>query len=324
MMSGCRAAHKFCIFDFNHLRILKTQASTIKLLLAFAAVYIIWGSTYLAIRFAIETVPPFLMAGVRFLIAGSILFIGVRVRDKEKIQPLHWRSAFIIGGLLLLGGNGGVVWAEQFVPSGLAALLVSTVPIWVVVINYVKPDREPPAVKMIAGIILGFAGLFFLISPYDFLSGDRIDLAGAAVLLMATFFWSLGSVYTKYAPLPKSSMLTVSMEMLAGGFLLFLVGFLFEDWSGVTLESVSSKSFLSIIYLIFFGSLVAFTAYIWLLEKAGPSRATTYAYVNPVVAVILGWAFAGEEMNLRIVISAVIIITAVAIIITDFSKLRKK
>ncbi len=302
---------------------MKPKNSTLKLLTAFAAVYIIWGSTYLAIKFAIETVPPFLMAGIRFFTAGTILFIAVSIRGKEKIKWQYWRSAIIIGGLLLLGGNGGVVWAEQYVPSGLAALLVSTVPIWIVIITWLKPGGESPSLKLVSGIILGFAGIFFLISPYSFISGNEISPGGTVALLMATFFWSAGSVYSKTAVLPKSSLLTVSMEMLSGGVLLVIVSSIFENWDNLSLHTISAKSFLSIIYLIVFGSLVAFTAYIWLLEKAGPSRATTYAYVNPVVAVFLGWMLGGEEMNLRIIVSAVIIISAVAIIITDFSRFRR-
>jgi drug/metabolite transporter (DMT)-like permease len=303
---------------------LKQKPSTLKLLAAFTSVFIIWGSTYLAIKFAIETVPPFLMAGLRFIVAGSILFVFVKIRVKEKIKMEFWRSALIIGGLLLLGGNGGVVWAEQYVSSGLAALLVSTVPIWVVIITWLKPKSESPSLKLVLGIIMGFAGLFLLVSPYSLIKGDEVDLAGVGALLMATFFWSLGSVYSRHAKLPKSNLLTVSMEMLSGGVLLFIAGFIFEDWSNVSFAAISSKSILSILYLIFFGSIVAFTAYIWLLEKAGPSRATTYAYVNPVVAVFLGWLLGGEEMNLRIIISAIIIISAVAIIITDFSIFRSQ
>lgn len=296
------------------------KSSSINLLLAFAAVYIIWGSTYLGIRFAIETIPPFLMAGVRFIFAGIVLYIFSSGKSEEKLTFEHYKSTAIIGLLLLLGGNGGVVWAEQFVPSGLTALLISTVPIWVVIINLVFSLEKKNSAKNTFGVLLGFAGLFFLISPENIIRGGNVDLNGALVLIAASLFWSAGSVYTKHAVLPKSSLVSTSLQMIFGGIGLLAASFVFDEPNNFVLASVSSRSVLAVIYLIIFGSLIAFSSYIWLLHKAGPAKATTYAYVNPVVAVLLGWLLAGEEMSFKIIISAIIIISAVVIIITDFKK----
>lgn len=294
------------------------KGSRIKLLLAFVAVYIIWGSTYLAIRFAIESIPPLLMAGVRFSIAGLILFFIARIKSKERIKWVHFRSAAIIGILLLLGGNGGVVWAEQWVPSGITALLISTVPVWVALIHWVMPGSEKPTLKNILGVVLGFIGLFLLISPHNLLSGGNVNLVGAGVLIAAALSWAAGSVYTKHAIVPESNLLNVALEMLCGGIALVIVSYFFGDWSRVHISLITSRSLFAFIYLIMFGSLIAFTAYIWLLDAAGAAKATTYAYVNPVVAVLLGWLLAGEELSVKMIFSAFIIIAAVAIIITDF------
>lgn len=303
---------------------MKTRSSTLKLILAFAAVYIIWGSTYLGIRIAIESIPPFLMAGTRFVIAGSILYIIARIKSNEKLTLIHWRSGLIIGGLLLLGGNGGVVWAEQFVPSGLTALLVSTVPIWIIIMNWMLPNGEKITLKTVIGVFLGFIGLFLLVNPHDLTKSGGVDLIGAGVLLFATFTWAIGSIYSNHAVLPKSKIMTVAIEMISGGILLLIFSFITGDVSKFSIEEVSTRSVLSLIYLIIFGSIIAFTAYMWLLGAAGPSKATTYAYVNPVVALLLGWFFVDEIITMEIVIAMVIILTAVALINTNLSTFRLK
>jgi len=292
----------------------KQSKYSIKIIVAFAAIYLIWGSTYLAIKFAIETIPSFFMAAIRFLIAGAILFTFSRIKGKFKIEPIHWKSSFIVGGLLLLGGNGGVVWAEKVVPSGLTALLVSTVPIWVVIISLIIRSEEKPTLKQILGICLGFIGLFFLISPENLLRGESINLTGAIVLLGATLSWSIGSIYTKHAIFPESQILTVALQMLAGGFLLFLLSLVSGEIFTLDISLVSLKSFISLLYLIALGSVIAFTAYIWLLKNVGAAKTTTYAYVNPVVAVFLGWALAGETLDFKIIISSIVIISAVVLI----------
>ncbi len=282
---------------------------------AFAAVYVIWGSTYLAIRFSIETIPPFLMGGTRFLIAGAVMYGFVRMRGAPKPAGRHWVAASIVGGLLLLGGNGSVVWAEQRVPSGLAALLVATEPLWVVMIDWARPRGVRPRVGEVLGLILGFGGAALLVSPAELVGGVLdVDPIGAAVILFAAVSWALGSVYSRHADTPASPLLTTGMNMLAGGLLLLVFGVFAGDLGRLNVNAVSLKSFLAFIYLIVFGSLVAFTAYIWLLKNTTLARASTYAYVNPVVAVFLGWGLADEPLTARVILAAGIIVTSVVFI----------
>jgi drug/metabolite transporter (DMT)-like permease len=285
-----------------------------KIIAAFTAVYLIWGSTYLGIRFAIETIPPHLMASARFLVAGAILYTWARLRGAPRPSFENWRAATVIGGLLLLGGNGAVVWAETRVPSGLTALLVAMVPIWMAVLgNLPRHGGKRPSVPVVAGLVLGLAGLALLIAPGK-LAG-RVDPIGAGVLLLGSFSWAFGSLQSKVAKLPKSGFLAAAMEMIAGGFWLLAFGLATGQGAKLTLAAVSAKSLLSLAYLIVFGSLVGFTAYMWLLEATTPARVSTYAYVNPVVAVLLGWAFASEPMTLRTLVAAAVIVGAVALII---------
>lgn len=288
--------------------------SKVKLVFAFGLVYIIWGSTYLAIKLSIDSIPPFLMAGARHVIAGLILITYVYLKEKPSIRPRHIRSNTIIGGLLLLGGNGGVVWAEQFVPSGLASLLVSMVPIWILLINWLGLKNGKPSVKKTAGVVLGLSGLMFLISPLELLRAEAVNPIGAIVLMFASLSWAAGSVYTNYAKMPESKFAAISIQMLSGGFMLLIWSFIVGEYKYFNISAVTVNSYLALIYLIIFGSLIAYSAYIWLLHAAGPSLTSTYAYVNPVVAVFLGWILISEPMNPRIIISTVIIISAVALI----------
>ncbi|MFO7262038.1 MAG: EamA family transporter [bacterium] len=294
--------------------VLRERPSTAKLVAAFAAVYVIWGSTYLAILYAIETLPPFLMAGVRFLIAGAALYAWAWLRGARRPALVHWKSALIIGALMLVGGNGGVVWSEQRVASGLAALLVATVPLWMVLLEWVQRDGTRPDGRTLFGVALGLAGLALLVGPNALLGGERVDPLGAAALVLGSLSWAAGSLYSRRAPLPRSPLLGTAMEMLAGGALLTLLGLAVGEAGAVDLDAVSLRSILALLYLIVFGSLVGFTAYTWLLGVSTPARVSTYAYVNPVVAVLLGWAFAGEPITPRMAVAAVIIVGAVAAI----------
>lgn len=284
-----------------------------KLVAAFAAVYIIWGSTYLAIRFAIETLPPFLMAGVRFLIAGGALYLWVRWRGTGRPEPRHWLGATVVGGLLLLGGNGGVVWAEQTVPSGLAALMVATVPFWMVLIDWWRPGGTQPARIVLLGLVFGLVGMVLLVDLEETRSG-AIHGVGALVLILASLSWACGSLYSRHANLPRSPFLATAMEMVMGGVLLTAAGLARGELGSFDPAQVSGRSVAAVIYLIIFGSIIAFTAYIWLLRVVPPAKAGTYAYVNPVVAVALGWALADEAVTWRTVIAATIIILAVVLI----------
>ncbi|MDQ2870352.1 MAG: drug/metabolite exporter YedA [Acidobacteriota bacterium] len=284
------------------------------LVAGFAAVYILWGSTYLAIRFAVESFPPFVMAGTRHLTAGLLLFAFLRARGVALPERRHWKSAAIIGGLLLLGGNGFVSWAEQRVPSGLAALIVASVPIWMAIVQGILRRRRPPA-AVLAGLLIGLGGLVLLVLPGRFGGGEHVDPLGAAALMFAALSWVIGSLYSRRAALPSSTLLAISIEMIAGGVLLWIAGLAFGEGARFHASAVSLRSVLSLGYLIVFGSLIGFSAYIWLLKVTTPARVTTYAYVNPVVAVLLGWAFAGEALTLRIGLAAVAIVGAVALII---------
>lgn len=290
--------------------------SQLKVGAAFAAVYLIWGSTYLAIRFAIETMPPLFMAGVRYLIAGAVLYAWMRLRGTPPAARYHWVSAAIVGGLLLLGGNGGVVWAEQRVPSGLTALMITTVPLWMALLSWFRPNGLRPSRVVAVGLLVGFAGVALLVGPGELAGGSHIDLLGATVLILAALSWAAGSLYSRHARFPHSALLATAMEMLAGGALLLLAGSVAGEWARLDLEAVSLKSTLAFIYLIVFGSLVGFSAYIWLLRVTTPARVSTYAYVNPVVAVFLGWALAGEPLTPRTGIAAAIIIGAVVLLTT--------
>jgi drug/metabolite transporter (DMT)-like permease len=286
-----------------------------RLALAFIAVYLIWGSTYLAIRFAIETLPPFLMAGIRFVVAGGILYGWARLRGTPRPARAHWLGAAIVGTLLLVGGNGAVVWAEQYVPSGLAALIIATEPFCVVLLDWARPGGERPTLPVVAGMLAGFVGVLLLIGPADLLGGGRVHPGGALVLLLGSLLWAAGSLYAARGErLPRSPMLATGMNMLVGGAALLGLGSAVGEWGRLDLAAASLKSVLALLYLMIFGAIVGFTAYVYLLRNTTPARASTYAYVNPIIAVVLGWALAGEDISLRVGVAALAIIAAVVLI----------
>ena len=294
-----------------------------KLVAAFAAVYILWGSTYLAIRFGVETIPPFLMAGTRHLTAGLMLYLWTRARGGPRPQLRHWRSAALIGGLMLLGGNGLVTWAEQRVPSGLAALIVASVPIWMAVLAGIE-KRARPGGAVIAGLLLGLAGIALLVAPGRFAGNGHVDALGAAALVTAALCWSVGSLYARRAPLPPSLLTATAMEMISGGVWLWAAGLVFGEGLRLNLAAVSARSAISLAYLVVFGSLIGFSAYVWLLHSTTPARVSTYAYVNPIVAVVLGAFFAREAITPRVVVAALVIVGAVALIIASRARPAKQ
>jgi drug/metabolite transporter (DMT)-like permease len=289
-----------------------------QVILAFALIYVIWGSTYLAIRFAIETIPPFLMAGVRFVTAGAILYGLSAMWGAPRPTWGPWKGAAVLGALLLLGGNGGVTWAEQKVPSGIAALMVATVPFWVTVLDWLRPGGTRPGGRVIVGLLLGLAGIALLIGPDALLGGGNVDAVGAVVLVLASLSWAAGTLFSRQSAgrLPASPWQLTAMEMLSGGAFLLVAGLITGEAGRVDLAAVSARSVLALAYLIVFGALVGFSAYIWLLRVTTPTRAATYAYVNPVVAVFLGWALASEEITGQTIVAAGVIIAAVVIITT--------
>lgn len=283
--------------------------------LALFSIYIIWGSTYLAIQFAIESMPPFLMASLRFLVAGGILYVWRILAGDTPPQSIHWRSTIVIGLFLLLGGNGGVVWAEQRVSSGITSVLIGATPLWMVLLDAIRPGGTRPQTKTILGVILGFSGIFFLIGPFEAQSMQgSIDLLGAVVLLLAAMLWATGSIYGRQVQLPASPLLTTGMEMLAGGVGLFVLGTALGEWNRLDIQAIQTSSILGFLYLILFGSLVAYSAYSWLLRVAPIPLIATYAYVNPLVAIFLGVVIANEPFTLRTLISTFIIVGAVALI----------
>ena len=286
-----------------------------RLIAAFAAVYIVWGSTYLAIRFAVETLPPLLMAGARFALAGAILLVWSRLHSGEPAPTrLDWRTGLVSGGLLLVGGNGLVVWAEQRVPSGITALLVAVVPLWMVLLDWLRPRGRRPHPLVFVGLALGLGGLAMLVGPSAGGGGDKTDLTGAILLVVASLSWAAGSLYTQHAPKASSGMNGSATQMLAGGAVLIVAGLLSGEASQLDLTHASTRSILGFFYLVSFGSLLGYTAYIYLLGHTSAAKASTYAYVNPVVAVFLGWALAHEAVTTRTVVAAAVILAGVAII----------
>jgi drug/metabolite transporter (DMT)-like permease len=286
-----------------------------RLITAFAAVYLVWGSTYLAIRFAVETLPPLLMAGSRFVIAGLIVLLWARWREGARPPTrTEWRVGIISGVLLLLGGNGAVAWAEQRVPSGIAALLVAIVPLWMVLLDWLRPGGRRPPAAVFAGVALGLVGLLLLVGPDALRGRANANTIGALVLVVASLSWAAGSLYTKFAPHASSGTVGAGTQMFAGGVSLVLAGVIFGEPAHVDLAHASSRSLLAFAYLVTFGSLIGFTAYVYLLAHTTAAKASTYAYVNPVVAVFLGWAIGHEPVNARTLLAAAVILAGVAII----------
>jgi drug/metabolite transporter (DMT)-like permease len=290
--------------------------------LAFAAIYVIWGSTYLGIRVAVETLPPFLMAASRFLVAGVLLFAWVLWKKKARPTARQWRDNAIVGGLMLLGGNGLVAWAEQKIPSGIATLIISISPLFMVLLDWlvlaIGRDAQRgarPTAATFLGLALGFAGLALLVGP-DIGSASASGLDGWRVmgLVVACVTWSLGSLYMRYARQPAEPLTGSAMQMLTGGVWLTVAALLHGDFTGFAVSAVSARSAIAWVYLIGAGSLVGFTTYVWLMKVSTPARVSTYAYVNPIVAVFLGWLIAGETVGARMLLAAGVIIAGVAII----------
>lgn len=293
---------------------LNQPASTPRIVAAFAAVYVIWGSTYLAIRFAIETLPPFSMAGLRFLVAGALLLGWARLRGVAGPTRAQVRDAAVVGALLLLGGNGAVVWAEQWVASGLVALLVATVPFWMVLLDWLWGRGARPAPWIWFGIAWGLGGVALLVSGGELGGGTPRQLAGGLVVLVGALSWAAGSIYARSARIPTAPRLATALQMLWGGAFLLVAGGLTGEWAQWNPADTSMHSLLALTYLIVFGSLIAFAAYIWLLGVTTAARVATYAYVNPVVALVLGWGFADERLTSRTLIAAAIILSAVVLL----------
>jgi drug/metabolite transporter (DMT)-like permease len=287
-------------------------------IIAFAALYLIWGSTYLGIRFSIETIPPLLMAGARFVLAGLIMYAIARSQGIVKSTWANWRTSCIIGACLLLGGNGGVTISEKYIDSGLAALIVAIVPIYIVLLGWLTGMAPRPTSIMWAALAGGFFGVGILFGPgLHFHSvGGRNPAIGISILLVTTFIWSAGSLYSRIAKHAASPFLTAAQQMICGGILLLLGAIVTGELPRFHPASMSMLSLGSFVYLVLVGAVVGYTAYIWLLRHCDPAKVATYAYVNPIVAVLLGTLFAGETVTARMLIAAGLIIGSVALIIT--------
>jgi drug/metabolite transporter (DMT)-like permease len=282
--------------------------------IALWTVYIVWGSTYLAIRVVVETMPPLLSGGIRFMVAGAIAYVFLRWRRgaaSVRVTGKEVGASALVGTALLLGGNGLVSIGEQEVPSGLAALIIASVPLWVIVWRFAFRDRISRGTLI--GVIAGFIGVGVLMLPGE-RPGDA-SLAGMLVIVAAALFWASGSFFSKKLPLPKDPFTSTTMQMLTGGLITGVAGGLSGEFSDLNIAGFSRGSWIALIYLVFVGSLVAFTAYTWLLQNAPISKVATYAYVNPVIAIFLGWAFLSEEITATVAVGASIIVASVATIV---------
>ncbi len=297
-------------------------ASRSALVLAFATIYLVWGSTYLAIRVAVETMPPFLMAGLRFIAAGSMLYIWLWLTKKIRPTPRQWFDNAIVGGLLLLGGNGLVAWAEQKIPSGIATLIISVGPLFIVAADWlvlaVGKDAtrgSRPTAATLVGIVLGCLGLAWLVGPdLGSAAATALDPWRVGGLLIACVAWSAGSIYTRYARTPAEPLTASAIQMLLGGGWLLLTSTALGEPVHFDPAAVSLHSIAAWLYLVFVGSLIGFTTFVWLMKHSSPALVSTYAYVNPIVAVFLGWLLLGEAIGPRMLLASSIIIAGVAII----------
>ncbi len=283
-----------------------------QLVLGFLCIYILWGSTYLAIRYGVATIPPFLLGGVRFLIAGTLLYGWSRLRGGAKPNKQHWKNSAIIGAMLLLVGNGAVAWAEQRVDSGMTSLLVATVPLWLVLAEVFQKRRPAPLQWL--GVAVGLVGVSILVLPGGSGGANSVDRAGAFVLMIGSLSWTIGSLFSRTAQLPKPASMASGMQMLCGGAFMMTVSLLRGEWSGFHVSTVSAQSVFAVFYLIIFGSIIGFSTYMWLLKVARPAAVGTYAYVNPLVAVFLGVFVAGEKLPPSATLAMVVIVASVALV----------
>jgi len=293
----------------------RSQTSSM-LVAAFAVVYVVWGSTFLAIRIGLESFPPLLLAGTRHLTVGLILLPIMLWKTGERPTAQQWRTAIVTGFLLLCVGNGAVCLAEQWVPSGIAALLVATVCLWMVLVDWVRPGGARPGPRVFVGLLLGFAGLVLLVGPAKLGGAGRVNPVGAAILVLGSLAWGAGSIYSKHAALPRSPMLGAAMQSIAGGIVLWIGGLLSGEARSLHLSAISTRSWIAVLYLIIFGSALGFSAYIYILKRSTAPRVATYALVNPVVALFLGWLLVAEPISLRTMLASAIILAAVRLVIT--------
>jgi len=281
---------------------------------AFAVIYVVWGSTYIAIRVVVETLPAFLSAGVRFLVAGGIMFAVLSAREVSRPSPSQWRYAMVTGTLMLVGGNGLVVWAERTLSSGFTALIVALAPVWFALLEWLRPGGARPLFKTVIGIVLGFIGVALLVQARGANTSLNGQWPGVLAVIVAGICWAAGSLYAKYKPNVRSPWMTAAAQMICGGTGLLFVSLLLGEPFHTDWSRISGRSLAALGYLIVFGSWIGFTAYVWLLGVSTPARISTYAYVNPVIAVLLGWVLLGERVTLGMLGGAAVILLGVVII----------
>lgn len=298
--------------------------SRLALVLAFAGIYLIWGSTYLGIRVAVETMPPFLMAGTRFLLAGLLLFAFLKLRSAAWPTRLQWRANVVIGIFLLLGGNGLVVWAEQVIPSGITALLIGVTPLFMVLTEWAWPGGVRPAPPTMFALLLGFGGVTWLAAPWENAAHGGLHPSGIVAILIACVSWSIGSIYSRHAKHGADPFLASAIQMIGGGAALLVAAIFHHDFTRLDLGQITPKAWGAFAYLVCAGSLVGFSTFVWLMKHSTPARVSTYAYVNPVVAVFLGWWLLDEPIGPRTLVASAIIVTAVAIITVQKSRAPAK
>lgn len=288
--------------------------------LALGTIYLVWGSTYLGIRVAVETMPPFLMGAARFLIAGSLLLAFLRFRGAPAPTLHQWRANTVIGAFLLLGGNGAVVWAEQFVPSGLTALLIGVGPLFIVLTEWAWPGGLRPTARTAAALLLGFAGVVWLAAPWQNLEQGGLHLGGVLAILGGCVCWSLGSITSRHSKHGATPAMASALQMLGGGALLMLAAFAHGDFVDLDVAAIGARSWGAFAYLVLVGSLVGFSTFVWLMKHCPPAQVSTYAYVNPIVAVILGWLILDEPITPRTIVASAVIVTAVVLITLEKNK----
>ena len=291
------------------------KRNRVRVLIAFAAVYVLWGSTYLFIKYAIETIPPFLLGTTRFIASGVVLYALARWRGAPKPTAYELRMAAITGVLMLGFGNGGVMLAEKTVPSGVVALIVSSVPIWVVLIDWLRPKGVRPRKTMFVGLALGVVGMVILIGPKAIVGQGHIDSFGTAILLVGSLSWSVGTLITRWsAKRPGSPLVFAALQMLAAAAAMLVISLISGDWRQFSWSGLTTLSIVSFWYLVIAGSIIGYTAYVYLLGVVSAAKAATYAYVNPIIAVVLGWLFANEPLGVRTIVAAAVILGGVALI----------
>lgn len=292
-------------------------------MLAFATIYLVWGSTYLGIHIAVETMPPFLMAAARFLIAGGLLLTFLKLRGKAWPTRRQWITNVVIGCFLLMGGNGLVVWAQLTLPTGITALLIGVGPLFIVLTEWAWPGGMRPTAITIVALLLGFAGVTWLAAPWESKASGGIHPIGVLAILGACVSWAIGSIFSRHAKHGAEPMVAAALQMLGGGAGLLIVAALHRDFHAFEPAAISARSWTAFVYLVAVGSLIGFSTFVWLMKHSTPARVATYAYVNPIVAVFLGWLLLDETITTRTLVASAIIVAAVAIITTEKARAAK-